>query len=68
LFVIKFNYICKVNKTQNTKRNDMKTIEELNAKMVLIAKANGLTYEQFRKLPRKKFIQMCNIYNQKNEL
>lgn len=68
MFVIKFNYICKVNKTQNTKRNDMKTIEELNAKMVLIAKANGLTYEQFRKLPRKKFIQMCNIYNQKNEL
>jgi hypothetical protein len=46
----------------------MKTIEELNAKMVLIAKANGLTYEQFRKLPRKKFIQMCNIYNQKKEL
>ncbi len=68
MFVIKFNYICKVNKTRNTKRNDMKTIEELNAKMVLIAKANGLTYEQFRKLPRKKFIQMCNIYNQKKEL
>jgi hypothetical protein len=43
----------------------MKTIEELNAKMVLIAKANGLTYEQFRKLPIKKFIQMCNVYNQK---
>ena len=42
----------------------MKTIEELNAKMVLIAQANGLTYEQFRKLPRKKFIQMCNTYNQ----
>lgn len=43
----------------------MKTIAELNAKMVLIAQANGLTYEQFRKLPRKKFITMCNIYNQK---
>lgn len=65
MFVITFNYFCKVNKTQNTKRNNMKTIEELNAKMVLIAQANGLTYEQFRKLPRKKFIQMCNVYNQK---
>ena len=43
----------------------MKTIAELIAKMVLIAQANGLTYEQFRKLPRKKFIQICNIYNQK---
>ena len=43
----------------------MKTIAELNAKMVLIAEANGLTYEQFRKLPRKRFIEMCNIYNNK---
>jgi len=47
------------------KERDMKTIEELNAKMVLTAEANGLTYEQFRKLPRKRFIQMCNIYNKK---
>ena len=43
----------------------MKTIAELNEKMVLIAQANNLTYEQFRKLPRKRFIAMCNIYNNK---
>ena len=43
----------------------MKTIAELNVKMLLIAQANGLTIEQFRKLPRKKFIAMCNIYNNK---
>jgi hypothetical protein len=43
----------------------MKTIAELNVKMLLIAQANGLTIEQFRKLPRKRFIQMCNIYNNK---
>ena len=43
----------------------MKTIAELNAKMVLIAKANNLTVDQFRKLPRKKFIEMCNKYNGK---
>ena len=43
----------------------MGTIAELNAKMELIAKANNLTVEQFRKLPRKKFIEMCNIYNNK---
>jgi len=43
----------------------MNTIENLDAKMILIAEANGLTIEQFKKLPRKKFIQMCNIYNQK---
>jgi hypothetical protein len=41
----------------------MKTIKELDAKMVLIAKANNLTIEKFKKLPRKKFIQMCNKYN-----
>lgn len=43
----------------------MKTIAELNSKMVLIAKANNLTIDQFRKLPRKKFIEMCNKYNGK---
>ncbi|CAB4149008.1 hypothetical protein UFOVP522_40 [uncultured Caudovirales phage] len=43
----------------------MKTIAELNVKMLLIAQANGLTIEQFRNLPRKKFIAMCNIYNNK---
>jgi len=43
----------------------MATIKELDLKMLIIAKANGLTIEQFKKLPRKKFIQMCNIYNQK---
>jgi hypothetical protein len=47
------------------KQIKIKTIAELNAKMVLIAESNGLTYEQFRKLPRKRFIEMCNIYNQK---
>jgi hypothetical protein len=43
----------------------MATIAELNAKMVLIAAANNLTLEQFKKLPRKKFIAICNIYNNK---
>jgi hypothetical protein len=41
------------------------TISELNAKMVKIAEANGLTIEQFKKLSRKKFIAMCNTYNNK---
>jgi len=41
----------------------MATIKELDLKMLIIAEANGLTIEQFKKLPRKKFIQMCNKYN-----
>jgi len=41
----------------------MSTIKELDLKMLIIAEANGLTIEQFKKLPRKKFIQMCNKYN-----
>ena len=43
----------------------MKTKAELIEKMILIAQANGLTLEQFRKLPRKRFIAMCNTYNNK---
>ena len=43
----------------------MKTIAELNVKMILIAAENGLTVAQFRKLPRKKFIAMCDKYNNK---
>jgi len=43
----------------------MKSIAELDQKMILIAEANGLTIEQFKKLPRKKFIAMCNIFNKK---
>lgn len=43
----------------------MSTIEQLNIKMEKIAKANNLTLEQFKKLSRKRFIEMCNIYNNK---
>lgn len=42
-----------------------KSIQELDKKMLLIAKSNGLTIEQFRKLPRKRFIEMCNKFNGK---
>ena len=41
----------------------MNTIAELDKKMILIAASNNLTIEQFKKLPRKKFIEMCNKYN-----
>ena len=43
----------------------MKTISELDKKMFLIAASNNLSIEQFKKLPRKKFIEMCNKYNNK---
>lgn len=54
-------YIC-VTKEKNTMISTS-TISELNAKMVKIAEANGLTLEQFKKLPRKKFIALCNKFN-----
>lgn len=41
------------------------TISELNAKMLLIAEANKMTLDQLKKLPRKKFILICNTYNKK---
>jgi hypothetical protein len=41
------------------------TISELKAKMLLIAEANNMTLDQFKKLPRKKFISICNTYNKK---
>jgi hypothetical protein len=44
---------------------EMKSKSELDQKMILIAEANGLTIEQFKKLPRKKFIAMCNKFNNK---
>ena len=56
-------YIC-ITKEKNTMISTS-TISELNAKMVKIAEANGLTIEQFKKLSRKKFIAMCNTYNNK---
>ena len=43
----------------------MNTIAELDKKMILIAACNNLTIEQFKKLPRKKFIAMCDKYNNK---
>jgi len=43
----------------------MSTIKELDAKMILIAESKGLTIDQFKKLPRKKFIAICNEYNKK---
>ena len=43
----------------------MSTIKELDLKMVKIAEANNLTIEQFKKLPRKKFIAMCDKFNNK---
>jgi hypothetical protein len=44
----------------------MGTIAELNLKMEKIAESVGMSVEKFRKLPRKKFIQICNEYNSKN--
>jgi hypothetical protein len=41
----------------------MSTIAELDAKMILIAASVNMTVEQFRKLPRKKFIAICNQFN-----
>ena len=54
---------------QNIKKNDMKkmsTIAELDLKMIKIAASVNMTIEAFRKLPRKKFIQICNNYNANN--
>jgi hypothetical protein len=44
---------------------NMSTIKELDLKMIKIATANNLTVEQFKKLPRKKFIAMCDKFNNK---
>jgi len=45
----------------------MSTIAELDAKMKLIAESVNMTVEQLRKLPAKKFIQICNNYNLNNK-
>ena len=44
----------------------MSTIAELDLKMIKIAASVNMTIEAFRKLPRKKFIQICNNYNANN--
>ena len=44
---------------------NMSTIEELNAKMILIAESANMSLEQFKKLSVKKLIKICNEYNSK---
>ena len=46
-------------------KTNTKSLTELKDKMSRIAEANNLTLEQFKKLPRQKFIQMCNQFNNK---
>lgn len=45
----------------------MSTIAELDAKMERIAASVNMTIEQFRKLPRQRFIKICNQYNLNNK-
>ena len=45
----------------------MSTIAELDAKMIKIAESVNMSVEQLRKLPAKKFIQICNNFNSKNK-
>lgn len=45
---------------------EMSTLAELDIKMQKIAESVGMSVEKFRKLPRKKFLQICNDYNSKN--
>ncbi len=40
-------------------------LSELDNKMILIAKSNNLSLDEFKKLPRQKFIKLCNEYNSK---
>jgi hypothetical protein len=45
----------------------MSTIAELDAKMQRIAESVNMTVEQFRKLPRQRFIKICNQFNLNNK-
>jgi hypothetical protein len=42
---------------------EMLSIEELDKKMERIAASVGMSVEKFRKLPRKKFLAICDEYN-----
>lgn len=47
--------------------NQMSTLKQLDLKMIKIAESVNMTVEKFRKLPRKKFLAICNEYNYKNK-
>lgn len=49
------------------KMKEMKTLEELDLKMVKIAASVNMDVEKFKKLPRLKFMKICNEYNAKNK-
>jgi hypothetical protein len=46
---------------------NLKTIDELNAKMELIAAFANITVEQLRKLPSHIYIAICNQYHTNNK-
>lgn len=45
----------------------MRTLAELDIRMQKIAESNNMSLEQFKKLPRQKFIKLCNQYNNSNK-
>ena len=40
-------------------------LNDIDEKMTLIARSNNLDLESFKRLPRQKFIKLCNEYNSK---